>query len=1023
MLIFCLMVCWWSCFLLASSVADSSAADRFEVPPGYSIRRVAGPPLVERPITIDWDERGRLYVAESSGSNDAVTDQLEKRPHRILQLTDRDGDGVYDERTQFVEQIMFPEGTMWHDGSLYVSAPPDLWKFTDTDDDGIADRHEKWFSATLTGCANDLHGPYLGRDGWIYWCKGAFAEQTHVLPDGSRLTTRAAHIFRRHPKRDATEPVMTGGMDNPVDVVFLPNGDRIFSTTFLQHPAGGKRDGLIHAIYGGLFGKRHGVLEGHVRTGELLPPLVHLGAAAPCGLEVLDAPIWQENTEGTLLLAQFNRQRVSRHRLVRVGASYTTRDDDFLVATDRDFHPTDVREDADGSVLVVDTGGWYKLCCPTSHLWKPDILGGIYRITPRERTLPADPRGLRLDWTKALSDRDLVARIADARYAVAERAMAVAAARGVSPQTVAELYQSSSDRRLRCRCVWTWCRLDGEEGLEYLRHATSDKETDVRLAAYHALSLRRDPASRDVARRGLSDDSLQVVALAAELAGRLKDGGAVVGLLEAAERSDQPHFRHAIRYALMAIDDDTAMRRAIVHFHSPGAVQAMLIAWSQMASSSMEPGDLSKWLAHDNAAIRKTAWSVLDQRPTWSESVASQWSDRLTDDLPLPIEVSAARLAAMTRSRAMQAALSQALADATTPPDRRDLALAAMRQSDVKPVPLGWVDVLASRLRDEIGGGEETVLATIDHLSKDSFPEPWRAAVAATADDLEKPIDIRLHALAILPDLVALTDRQVDTALNNLTSPDSSVTDRARGVDLLRRVELSEDQQRRIAETFSSLNLLDLREMVELFVDRSPSVRGVVWDRLIANPAAQGLSHKMLQRIMPVEAAPSVQRWMAQHAAAGQTMRDRMERVVQLVETADARRGQTLYYSQQASCSACHALGYLGGRIGPDLSRIGRIRQPIDLVESIMLPSQSYVRSYEPWTFATHDGKTYNGLVRDETNDHVTLVLDAERMIELPIDSIAVRQPGTVSVMPEGLARQWNDQQLADLVKFLLVAQ
>ena len=125
---------------------------------------------------------------------------------------------------------------MWFDGSLYVAAPPSIWKLTDTNGDGVADQRDEWFQGkTLTGCANDLHGPYSGPDGWIYWCKGAFAEQTYMV-HGQEWKTKASHIFRCRPDGTGIEPVMTGGMDNPVDVVFLPDGERILSDTFFVHP-------------------------------------------------------------------------------------------------------------------------------------------------------------------------------------------------------------------------------------------------------------------------------------------------------------------------------------------------------------------------------------------------------------------------------------------------------------------------------------------------------------------------------------------------------------------------------------------------------------------------------------------------------------------------------------------------------------------------------------------------------------------------------------------------------------------
>src|SRR5207247_1717582 len=219
---------------------------------------------------------------------------------------------------------------------------------------GVADKREVWFDGqTLTGCANDLHGPYRGPDGWIYWCKGAFAKQTYTLPSGKTLTTRASHIFRARPDGTSIEPVMTGGMDNPVDVVFTPGGERIFTTTFLQHPGGGRRDGLIHAVYGGVYGKDQNAIDDHPRTSPaLMPVLTHLGPAAPAGLTRYDSSTFGAGYQDNLFAALFNLQKVTRHILEPSGATFQLRDEDFLVSKNRDFHPTDVLADADGSLLV-----------------------------------------------------------------------------------------------------------------------------------------------------------------------------------------------------------------------------------------------------------------------------------------------------------------------------------------------------------------------------------------------------------------------------------------------------------------------------------------------------------------------------------------------------------------------------------------------------------------------------------------------------------------------------------------------
>src|SRR5690348_2983131 len=120
--------------LLASPLSAAQfkfATQTLSVPDGFEVEQIAGPPLVNRPISGSFDEQGRLYVTDSSGSNDKVEKQQIEKPHRIVRLETVDAAGHFTKSTVFAEHMMFPEGCLWFDGSLYVSAPPSIWKLTD----------------------------------------------------------------------------------------------------------------------------------------------------------------------------------------------------------------------------------------------------------------------------------------------------------------------------------------------------------------------------------------------------------------------------------------------------------------------------------------------------------------------------------------------------------------------------------------------------------------------------------------------------------------------------------------------------------------------------------------------------------------------------------------------------------------------------------------------------------------------------------------------------------------------------
>jgi putative heme-binding domain-containing protein len=133
----------------------------------------------------------------------------------------------------------------------------------------------------------------------------------------------------------------------------------------------------------------------------------------------------------------------------------------------------------------------------------------------------------------------------------------------------------------------------------------------------------------------------------------------------------------------------------------------------------------------------------------------------------------------------------------------------------------------------------------------------------------------------------------------------------------------------------------------------------------------------------------------------------------------DVRRGQAIFNSAKTACLTCHALGYQGGKVGPDLTRISEVRSERDLLEAIVYPSASFVRSYEPVVVATKDGEMQSGVLRKDEPDEVLLATGPTTEVRIARSDITEMRPGTVSVMPQGLDEQLSHQELADLLAFL----
>ena len=136
------------------------------------------------------------------------------------------------------------------------------------------------------------------------------------------------------------------------------------------------------------------------------------------------------------------------------------------------------------------------------------------------------------------------------------------------------------------------------------------------------------------------------------------------------------------------------------------------------------------------------------------------------------------------------------------------------------------------------------------------------------------------------------------------------------------------------------------------------------------------------------------------------------------VRGGDHVRGQLLFNSPKAACNACHAIGYRGGKIGPDLTAIGQIRSERDLLEAILFPSASFARGFESVVVTTTTGDAVTGVLKSE-GDAIVLVLVDGQERSIPRADVADMQPGTISLMPSGFAEQLSRQELADLLAFL----
>jgi putative heme-binding domain-containing protein len=225
-----------------------------------------------------------------------------------------------------------------------------------------------------------------------------------------------------------------------------------------------------------------------------------------------------------------------------------------------------------------------------------------------------------------------------------------------------------------------------------------------------------------------------------------------------------------------------------------------------------------------------------------------------------------------------------------------------------------------------------------------------------------------------------------------------------------------------VASSFEGLGAQELSILLPALVKQGggPLVTGI---EALASSEAGGLVRRDLLeaavKALPESAAATGAVILAKTDAQVAGERAAFEKLLQSLPEGDPVRGHAVFAGKTGSCTSCHAMAYVGGKIGPDLSHIGKIRTPHDLLEAIVRPSASFVRSYEPSVVVTSDGRSFQGVIREESGDLLAVQTTATNVERVPRDLIESIEPGRVSIMPQGYDRLLSPQELADLVAFL----
>lgn len=936
----------------------------FEVAEGFEVTLWAENPLLNKPIQMNFDPQGRLWVASS-----AVYPQIEpgqEANDRIIVLEDTGGTGRADKATVFADGLLIPTGVVPGDGGVYVAQSTELLHFRDIDGDGKADVRRAVLSGFGTeDTHHNLHTLHWGPDGRLYMNQSVYTRTNTETPHGV-VRLKAGGVFRFDP-RDHRLEILFRGWVNTWGHQFDDYGQ-----SFLTDGAGsqGINWGVPGATYFTLAPARR-ILRS-VSSGSY-PKF--------CGLEIIRSEHFPADWQGDVITCDFRAHRVVRFKLTEQGAGYaTTEMPDLLRTTAASFRPLDAKLGPDGALYLAD---WSNPIIQHGEVDFRDPRrdkehGRIWRISAKGRALLP-----RVDFTRRSNEELLTALLSPNGYDQ-ERARRVLIERGakkIRDDLRRWMARQSGDKAL-LQALWLNQAINEPE-IGLIKRLLASSDPRIRAAAVRALPV-ENPAARDELSRLVADEHPRVRLETVRALGRVPTAGAADLALTVLDRPMDPFLDYALwltineladpwlaavktgswnvagrerqlAFALQAIEPALAsevLGRLMAGKPIPRDGSGPWIELIGSAGGSGEAGRLFDQLLaasfDEPAALR--AWTALIDaariRGVKPEGDRERVGGLLTSDND-KLRVAALQLAGAWQITAVAPRLLQIAGDVKTAAVEREAAFASLRDL----------------------GGENVVSGLKALAATSSSPEVRRRAAVVLAG---------LDFNAALPAVVALLEATADAAEAEALWR-GLLGIRGAGTKLAAAVVTA-----RLTPAVARAGLRPAREGNQ----NQPLVQTLMKLAGLALPAGP-LSPAELQAL-------------AREALA----------------RGDAARGERLYRRTELACVVCHAIGGAGGKVGPDLTSIGASSPPDYLVESVLYPNAKIKEGYHSVAIATRDQRDLSGMVVKESAGEIVLRTADGREVSIATRDIA-RRIDAGSLMPAGLLDTLLPEERLDLVKFL----